>query len=344
MAMAKRFLIFIFVVAVILAGCGGGSPSVVETQTEVFPTSIPATMEPSPTDIPPANKVLFATGSQLPDPEIQIILSTLQEMAAADGLIFEAVPALTPALITLDVKIAVTLPPDPGIADLSSRYPSISFVSVAVPGIQPSGNLYVAGSEGSHPEWDAFIAGYIAAVITEDWRGGVMTQAGTNEGLLAGDAFVNGMRFFCGLCQKKVSPFNYDPPVIQMNPATSMAEWQPYADALIATRTKTAYIYPGIANPEMMAYLAQNGVKLIGSQPPQESFRSEWVATVTSDYSSGLLNIWQGINTGATGFSVPVNLKLSDIDPNLITDGKIRLINEVITTLTSGAISPNTIQ
>ena len=172
----------------------------------------------------------------------------------------------------------------------------------------------------------------------------MITQVGTNEGLLAGDGFMNGMRFYCGLCQKKVSPFNYDPPVIQMNPSTSREEWLPYADALIATRTKTAYIFPGIANSEMMAYLAQNGVKLIGSLPPPEELRSSWVATIKSDYTGGLLEIWQTIKAGNSGIAIPAGLELTDIDPNLITDGKIRLINELITTLTAGAISPNTIQ
>lgn len=343
MAMSKRTFVSLLFIFVILTGCTGVSENPPATPVVDIPTIVPATQIPELTNIPPANKVLFAAGNQFPDSEAQQIIASLQELSDAIGLVLEVVPALTPELITPDVKIAVTLPPDPGIADLSGRYPSVSFVSIAVPGIQPGVNLFAIGSDGAHPEWEAFVAGYVAAIITEDWRGGVITQGGTNEGLLAGDGFVNGVRFFCGLCQKKVSPFNYDPTVIQMNPANSMAEWQPYADALIATRTKTAYIYPGIANPEMMAYLAQNGVKLIGSQPPQEDLRTAWVATVKTEYTSGLLEIWQSIIAGSTGIAVPAGLELSDIDPNLITDGKIRLINELIDTLTSGAISPNTI-
>ena len=61
---------------------------------------------------------------------------------------------------------------------------------------------------------------------------------------------------------------------------------------------KTAYIYPGVANPEMMAYLAQGGMKLIGSQAPPDALRPAWVATVNMDYGSGLQSVWADVIWG----------------------------------------------
>ena len=142
------------------------------------------------------------------------------------------------------------------------------------------------------------MAGYISAIVTDEWRVGALTQAGSNEGLLAGDGFRNGVMFFCGLCQKKYAPFNYDAPVMELNPNASQPEWQPVADNFNTSAVKTAYIYPGVANQEMMAYLAQKGMKLIGSQTPPEALRPAWIATVKMDYASWTAGCLGGCDLG----------------------------------------------
>ncbi len=342
--MIKRFLFVPFIFAIILAGCSGASsptaaPVIVDTQAAVLPTA-----EPTPTSIPPATRVLVSTGNQLPDADVQGIIAVVQSLAVQSGLSFEAIPNLTPELLTPDVKVVVVLPPDPGIIDLAGRFPDIRFLSIAIPSIQPSANLFTVGGDGPHPEWSAFLAGYISAIITEEWRVGALTQAGSNEGLLAGDGFRNGVEFFCGLCQKKYSPFNYDPPILELNPNASQPEWQPVADAFIASAVKTAYIFPGVANPELMAYLAQGGMKLIGSQTPPDALRPAWIATIKMDYGSGLQSVWADVISGAPGRVVPAGISVTDVDSNLLTDGKMRLVNALITELTAGAISPNTVQ
>jgi hypothetical protein len=343
--MIKRswFVPFI-IIAIILTGCSGSAsptpiPVVMDTPVPVLPTTAP-----SPTVIPPATRVLISTGNQLAEADVQGIVASVQSLAGQSGLSVDTVPNLTPELLTPDVKVAIVLPPDPGVTDLAGRFPDIRFISVAIPSIQPSANLFAVGVDGPHPEWSAFVAGYIAAIITNEWRAGALTQAGSNDGLLAGDAFRNGVMFFCGLCQKKFAPFDYAPPVMEMNPAAPQAEWQPIADSFIASAVKTAYIYPGVAIPDMMAYLAQNGMKLIGSQTPPDALRPAWVATIKVDYGSGLQSVWADVISGASGRVVPAGISVTDVDSNTLTDGKMRLVNEVISELTAGAISPNTVQ
>ena len=169
------------------------------------------------------------------------------------------------------------------------------------------------------------------------------TQAGSNEGFWR--RWLPQWRdVLLRLCQKKYAPFNYESPVMEMVPNASQPEWQPVADTFNGSAVKTAYIYPGVANPEMMAYLAQGGMKLIGSQTPPDALRPAWVATVKMDYASGLQAIWADVISGAAGKAVPAGISISDVDANILTDGKMRLVNEVIAALTVGAMSPNTIQ
>jgi hypothetical protein len=340
----KHLLIPLLISFIFFTGCTGGpTPNTTQTSVEI-PSMVPPTDASTPTIVPAATRVLFATGSQLTEADIQSIFNVVQALASQSGLSVEKVPNLTSELLTPDVKVVVVLPPDPGVNDLAGRYPEIRFISVAMPSIQPSVNLFAIGVDGSHPEWSGFIAGYISAILTNEWRVGALTQAGSNEGLLAGDGFRNGVSFFCGLCQKKYAPFNYDSPVMDLNPNASQPEWQPVADAFITSAVKTAYIYPGVAIPDMMAYLAQGGMKLIGSQTPPDALRPAWIATIKMDYGTGLQAAWADILSGSPGKVVPAGLSVTDIDSNVLTDGKMRLVNELIGELTAGAIAPNTVQ
>jgi hypothetical protein len=336
----KHLIISLLISIILIAGCTG-SPTPNATQASVeIPSPVPPTEAPTATVVPTATRVLISTGSQLTEADAQNIVGVVQSLAGLSGLSVETLPNLTPELLTPDVKVVVVLPPDPGVNDLAGRYPDIRFISVAIPSIQPAANLFAVGSDGTHPEWSGFMAGYISAILTNEWRVGALTQAGSNEGLLAGDGFRNGVSFFCGLCQKKYSPFNYDSPILELNPKAS----QPEADAFIASAVKTAYIYPGVANPDMMAYLVQGGMKLIGSQSPPDALRPAWIATIKMDYAAGLQAAWADILSGSPGNVVPASLSVSDIDSNMLTGGKMRLVNELIGELTAGAIAPNTVQ
>jgi hypothetical protein len=340
----KHLIISLLISIILIASCTGGpTPNATRAYVEI-PSPVPPTEAPTATVVPTATRVLISTGSQLTEADVQNIVGVVQSLAGQSGLSVETLPNLTPELLTPDVKVVVVLPPDPGVNDLAGRYPDIRFISVAIPSIQPATNLFVVGADGTHPEWSGFMAGYISAILTNEWRVGTLTQAGSNEGLLAGDGFRNGVSFFCGLCQKKYAPFNYDSPILELNPNASQPEWQPVADAFIASAVKTAYIYPGVAIPDMMAYLVQSGMKLIGSQSPPDALRPAWIATIKMDYAAGLKVSWTDILSGAPGKVVPASLSVTDIDSNMLTDGKMRLVNELIGELTAGAIAPNTVQ
>jgi hypothetical protein len=343
--MHKKLSIFILILlATVISSCGGNPSATATSELVEIPTSLSPTELPQSTDIPPASRVLVSSGGGLGDVETQHIFSNVESLATTSGLSVEYIPVPTPELLTSDVLIVVVLPPDPGFSDLAARYPEIRFISVAVPGVQPAANVFSVGAEGAHPEWIGFIAGYIAAILTNEWRVGALTQSGSNDGLLAGDAFRNGAMFFCGLCNPTFPPFTDYPIFVEIPIAASQSEWQPIADAFILSGVKTAYIYPTVADPEVMAYLAQGGMRLIGSQTPPDVLRPAWIATINSDFTGGLQQVWGDAISGGIGRAVPVGINLSDVDTNALGEGKLRLVKELISTLMAGGISPNTVQ
>lgn len=332
-----RKMILLASLLFLVAGC---TPAAVEPTPEL-PTAIPTAI-PSPTPLPPATRVLLA-GASLPASEADSLYSLSQSLAAASSLNVERVDTLTAEMLTPDVRMVIALPGSAGLADLAARFPAITFISISNPGIQPSGNLFAISSEGTHPEWIGFMAGYIAAITTYEWRVGVLALAGTNDDALAADAFRNGAIFFCGLCNPYHPPWTDYPAAVAMNPPTSQADWQPWADNIITSKIKTVYVTPGVSNSELLTYLAGSGTRLIGSQTPADALRPAWIATIHLDYTEALTTAWSEAVASMPGRSLSASLIVTDVDTNLIGDGKMRLIHETIAALTAGHIAPNTI-
>jgi hypothetical protein len=333
-----RKIFLLALLAALLTSCA--APAAVAPTPEL-PTAVPTEI-PSPTPLPPATRVLF-TGSGLPAAEADSLFALSQTLAAASSLTVDKVDALSPEVLTPDVRMVIALPGTAGLPELAARFPAVSFISIANSGTQPAANLFAVGSEGAHPEWVGFMAGYIAAVTTYEWRVGALAVAGDNTDALAADAFLNGAVFFCGLCNPYHPPWTDYPAVVAMNPPTTQADWQPWADNVVASKIQTVYIAPGASNPDMLAYLANAGIRLIGGQTPPDAVRPAWIATIRQDYTAALTTAWGEVLAAAPGRAISGSLTVTDLDSALIGDGKMRLIQANIDLLTSGHIAPNTI-
>jgi|GEM_PF-1463864 len=334
--MLRKMILVVFLLFLI-TGC----TPVAVAPTPELPTAFPTTI-PSPTPLPPATRVIL-TGSNLPASETENLVTLTQSLAATSGLTVERVDIITPEMMTPDVRMVISLPGSTSASDLAAHYPAISFISISNSGIQPSANLFAISSEGTHPEWIGFMAGYIAAITTYEWRIGVLALAGNNDEALAADAFRNGAIFFCGLCNPYHPPWTDYPAAVAMNPPTNQADWQPWADQIITSDIKTVFVTPGVYNTELLTYLAGSGIRLMGSQTPADALRPAWIATINLDYSEALTTAWGEATASMPGRSLSATLQVTDVDAALIGEGKMRLIHETIAALTAGHIAPSTI-
>jgi hypothetical protein len=120
-------------------------------------------------------------------------------------LLFESVSTISTADLPGDgLQLIVALPPDPGLAALIAAAPETQFLAVNIPGLEPAPNLSQIQAQGVRPDQSAFLAGYLAAAITQDWRAGVISLAGDATARLG---FTNGVYYFCGLCRPAYPPF-----------------------------------------------------------------------------------------------------------------------------------------
>jgi len=321
------------------SGANGGKEELttpISTDSEMPTPSATITDTVTPTTLPLTVLFLAPNGS---DPELVSDLEILlAELTEVDGFELEIVSEQVGEGINENTKIVVAVAPDQGIQELALAVPQTQFLAVGIPGVEPLNNLSTIGASGTRPDQQGFIAGYLAATITPDWRTGVISTADTVSGVTARKAFINGVIFFCGLCRASRPPFIEYPQFFEIPSSAGQAEMQSAADYLITNAVQTVYLSSEAGNQELYEYLAQAGVIMIGGEAPPASVRGQWAATIGSDWLTPVRELWPRLLAGEAGIGVDVPLSIEEINPDLFSPGRQRLVNETLSDLLSNYI------
>ncbi len=291
---------FFILLLLALVSCEATSP-VAPTQTLTLPAATPSpTITPSPSDTPtpaaPRAILLAPAGSDQATSDS--LEETLRSLAQTAGLEFEVSQALEDLQ---GVRVVVAIPPDTGLAEFASAAPEVHFLAVGIPGIEPAANMSVITPTTSTPDQMGFLAGYTAAMITEDWRTGVVSLEGDPDSSAASQGFDNGMTYFCGLCLAVYPPFpNSGYPIQVSLPAGAGPDaWQASLEALSTWQVETVFVYPAVASDELLTALAEAGMNLIVATAPQSAWRDHWVATINpGDPLNVVPDLWARILGG----------------------------------------------
>ena len=326
--------LFLILVASILSGCGfgtgGGTPTPIPTSTPIpLPTLTATPVVPLAVLVMPADM-----DKGISDAYQKVVY----DLAQGSGMRFQVRNTLTPASIEPGLQVVIALPPDPGIAALAAAAPQVQFLAVNIPGVSAAGNISVLAGN-SQADIPAFIAGYIAALISDDYHIGMILPKDNATAQKALTAFGNGMTFYCGLCQ----PFYYlpytFPQSIEIPADEDKAHYPAYADYLIIQRkVYTIYVYPDVATKELMDYLGTTGTQVIGTSLPDRR-PSGWVATIRPDEIKAIQNAWAQLVSGQGGLNVQSPIGLADVDPSLLSPGKERLVQQTLDDLLAGRLS-----
>lgn len=332
--MRLRSALFIFLAIFLLSACNlGKSPE----PTAAAPTNspiAPPTLPPTPSS-PLAVLLMPADMDKATSDAYQTAVYNLTQQS---GMRFQVRNGMTPQDMDPGLKVVVALPPDPGIAALAAAAPQVQFLAIDIPGVT-AGNNISALATNSQADVPAFVAGYAAAMISEDHHIGMLLPRGDASAQAAAQAFANGMAYYCGLCQ----PFYYLPygfPQYQDIPADEQKSRYPaYADILIVQhKVDTVYLYPDITVKELTDYLSTTGTNIIGSAPPNPK-PGTWVMTIQPDELKAIGKAWPDLAAGKGGQNVQSPLGLADVDPTVISPGKQRLIQQVLDDLQAGRIT-----
>lgn len=343
----------ILVLTFLSTSCGAGTPAI--TTQEINETVSTVTITPIPTETIPApatpekptepadpTQVILLSPPDV-DPNFASSLeSILSELASSEGLKFERLASLDADQLNPNTRLVVGLAPDPGLAALAASAPQVQFLGIDIPDLAAGANISTISAQSSSSVQLGFLAGYLAAMVTPEWRVGVLAPNDTPAGVAARQGFGNGVVFFCGLCRQTYPPYVTYPLFAELPSSASPAEWQTAAKALVDQSVKTIYLAPGADSDELSAFLAEAGVNLIGSRPPPAGIGERWIATLQADPTAAIREIWPSLLAGNEGNSFSVPLSVSHVNEDILTPGRMRLLEDMLKNLEEGYITPAT--
>lgn len=331
--MHQRSIILFVVIVLLLSACGG-TPSAGTSTPAPTDTAIAA---PTLTAAPATPLAILVVPADL-DPETSnLYQKTVYDLTQASGFRYQVRNTLTAADLEPGLKVVIVFPPDPGIAALAAAAPQVQFLAVNIPGITAGGNISVLG-DNSQPDVAAFLAGYTAAMITDDYRIGMLIPKDNPDAIRALNAFASGMIFYCGICR----PFYYlnwtFPQYLEIGAEEDPNNYDAYADILMLQyKVETIYLHPAIATPDLMTYIGTTGASMIGTVSPEQR-PAGWVMTIKPDVIQAIKNAWPGLASGQGGIVVQSPLGLADVDPGLLSPGRQRLVEQTLHDLQAGLI------
>ena len=333
--MRQRLIILTILFALALSACGGGEAAGTSTPVPTDTPIVPPTLTPTaasplailvlPPDLDPDTSSLYQ--------------KTVYDLTQTSGLRFQVRNTLTAADMTEPgLKVVISLPPDPGIAALAAAAPQVQFLAINIPEVAAGGNISVLGSN-SQTDVAGFLAGYTAALITNDYRIGMMMPKDNPDAVRALNAFATGMKFYCGDCR----PFYFYawtyPQFVEIPAEEDKSHYNAFADILILQyKVGTIFLHPDIATTDVQNYIGTTGVYMIGTKTPEQR-PAGWVMSIQPDIPKAIQNAWPGLIIGQGGITVQSPLGLSDIDENILTPGKQRLVEQTLNDLQAGLIS-----
>lgn len=335
--MRTKFVIFCIVLGLMLSACGTAGEATATAAP--LPTDTAAPLPPEETATPVVPLAVLVVPATLDPESSNLYQKTVYDLTQASGMRFQVRNSLTPADLEAGLQIVIALAPDPGIVALASAAPNVQFLAINIPEISPSGNISVLGG-GVQSDIAGFLAGYTAALITDDYRIGMMMPRDNPDAVRAFNAYANGMKFYCGTCR----PFYYlpwsFPQYIDIPADEDVNNYDAYSDILMLQyKVRTIYLYPDIATQDLVTYIGTTGTLMIGAKTP-EQLPAGWVMTIQPDIVKAIQNAWPHLIAGQGGVTVQSPLGLSDIDPSLLSPGKQRLVEQMLQDLQAGLVGP----
>jgi hypothetical protein len=339
----RIFILWLSALALLLAaGCGSLPAQTVQppTASPSQPTAIHSpTAAPSPT-VPPGRLILYMH-SGTADPAITDWLSG---QASQAGLNFETRDALTPTDLGNDARVVVFLETPDNLNDLLAAGSATQFLLISGDGHDPAANLSVARAS---PERMAFAAGFLSAVLSDDWRAVGLIP---NDNPALQEAFLNGGRYYCGDCAPGWPLGEFFP---QVSPTPANADgptWAAEAQALFdSAKANVFYLSPEASRSEVYAALADkiqvdHEVVVLGSLDPPDQLINQWAATLTVDRLSALQQVLPDLLAGKGGAQVEIKPVLTHVNPANLSPGRQDLFTKMEQDLEGGLIQPGDVQ
>ena len=319
-------------------------PEIIETPKPITTTEpvpeineVSTTIAPTPTE--GLSGVLLVTSPESDPKSVSQIEAALNELVGDEEPVFIIQKSITPDMITSEVKVVIGMGPNLNLVDLAATMPETIFVSVQDPSAVPFVNLHVIGDPVIERQHQVFMAGYLSALISEDYKVAALVPMDTADSDVVIESFMIGAEFFCGVCNPLHPPYNDFPYWQTLSVENSNSGFEPIIDSLVNYGAEVLFIPDVLASSEILSYVASLGLKVIGDGEPDLA-RNNWVGTVTVDQGAALVELWPLLLSKSEGERVPGAIHLVNTDAGLVSEGRKRLFDEMTVDLQAGLVSP----
>jgi len=336
----KRQLIRIsigLVIVLLLAGCSGNGEIPPQPPTETV-AAVPPTNTPGPTEPEPASPgvVVLVAPVDVSSEKIQGLETAAGAAASARGLVLEKRVEINPQTAPENLLMVAAAANFAGLAEMADAMPEVQFVVVGTSEVAQKPNLTVIGEDGDLRLVQAFLAGYIAAVQSEEYRIGILSVY-DSAGQDFRDAFLKGVIYFCGNCATRYPPYEVYPTYEEVAPGADRTVLENAARVMTDKGVNMILVAPSLQDASFYQFLAQNGVRLIGTGAPPTGLESSWVASVM--LTSGV-NIETVLGAILDGTAAPQSGAHVEISYTGVGEARLAHFGQILSQLNSGAIDP----
>ncbi len=333
------FATFGLVLAVLTAlGCSltqpAGPSSGTAQPTPISTATSSPTVEATPTSLP-SKAILVAAEN---DPMGKELDSALADLAAEAGLEFESLQGMPSDLSGGRIEIAVVLSPIENLAALAESSPETQFIAVGLTGVSPVANLTVVDPLTDRADDVAFLAGYMAALVSDDWRVASLSQAEGAIGATSRLAFANGAAFLCGLCRPSHPPYSGYPLDYRLPSQADTQAIQSTLAQIEQDRVEVVFIQQGLDDPDVVEGLSRQGVRVIGVGAPDPGESTAWIASIEGDPLAAVTSVWSNVVNGESGGKLKLPLRVDVYDASKLTPGRFNLLQMTLDDIEGGFI------
>lgn len=334
-----RLLTLVLTLTLALSACALPFAKPTPTPGPGEPTPVPPTPRPGDTPTAVTSLAVLVLPADL-DPELSAAYQqTVYELSQGSGWRFQVLNTMTAADLEPGLRIAVFVRDDPGIAALAAMAPGTQFLAVEQTGVTPGGNISIIGDGAAgRPDLAAFVGGYIAGMLATDYKAGIILAKDTDAAARMYRGYYNGMTYYCGTCSPFFGPWEDYPLPVEIPADTKTSEYDSFANFLIGYKIDMVYLDPEIAIPELLKYLNSVGVWMMGPFIPDDEYNT-WVASLLPDNIAALQAAWPELAVGRGGVTFRAQLTLTHVNPDLLTDGKRALAEQLLDQLLAGLIA-----
>ena len=318
--------------------CGrptGEAPTMFQDETAVGSVVVP-TMEATVTHQIP-DQVVLSVGPEDEDQLLaELALPVLNSLAENEGMVVTTTSDLTEADIEEGTRIIVLIGGEEEAERLIPMYPDQTFLVIGETELSASDNVSLIGAKGLPYKQQAFMAGYVAATLSPEWRTG-MVVTNTSESITG--YYTRGIEFFCGLCRIEIPPY-YEYPIIEFSDPTSTSDLNQTLQSLGSFAVDVAFI------PGELSSLDDGSIQslIIGTVAPDDEWTPWWVATIEFDVEDSIREAWPQLLGGVGGETMPIGLRFSNVNELNFSPGKLEHTNLVLEDIISGSIGVEAIR